>query len=354
MPSAPPTTPTAAAKATGGASLWINLGIVYVVWGSTYFGIAIAIETIPPFLMAAIRFAIAGALLVAWDLVRHPEARRLPTRREMLDSFIVGALLLGMANAFVTFGEMTVPSGVAAIIVATIPLWFALLGWIYFRQRLPRIVVGAIALGFFGTALLVAPAGEGANSFDPLGILILFCAPIAWAHGSLYSAQRAKLPPSAWTASGLQMLAGSLVCFAEALVTNEPAKFHPEQISIASILAVVYLVLFGSMVAFTAYAWLLKNAPLSLVGTYAYVNPVVAIGLGTLFLAETLSLRTIVASAIIVAAVAIIVTARTRLGPNEADTTEAGASEGGTTVAHASSPAPSGVRPAASPRALSD
>jgi drug/metabolite transporter (DMT)-like permease len=333
--------PTAAPRSA--AAVWINLGIVYVLWGSTYFGIAIAIETMPPFLMAAIRFAIAGTLLIGWDLLRHPEARRLPTRRQLVDSAIVGALLLGIANSFVTFGEVTVPSGVAAIIVATIPLWFALLGWIYFRQRLPRIVTAAIALGFFGTALLVAPTGEGANSFDPLGILILFCAPIAWAHGSLYSAERAKLPPSPLTASGMQMLAGSLVCFVEALVSGEPAKFQPDRISFESIAAVGYLVIFGSMVAFTAYAWLLRNAPLSLVGTYAYVNPVVAIGLGTVFLGEGLSLRTIVASAIIVTAVAIIVTARSRLSPSPA-----------TAATATQAPAPSAaVRPAIPPRAPS-
>jgi drug/metabolite transporter (DMT)-like permease len=373
MPSA--TQASAAApgpKGARGAALWVNLGIIYVVWGSTYFGIAIAIESMPPFLMAAIRFVIAGALLVAWDLLRNPEARRMPTRRQLLDSLIVGTLLLGMANAFVTVGEVTVPSGIAAIIVATIPLWFALLGWLYFRQKLPRIVVGAIALGFLGTALLVAPVGGGANSFDPLGILILFCAPLAWAHGSLYSARRAQLPPSPLTASGLQMLAGALVCFLEALVTGEPASFQPEKVTLASILAVAYLVLFGSMVAYTSYAWLLKNAPLSIVGTYAYVNPVVAIGLGTLFLGESLSLRTIVASGIIVAAVAIIVTTRGRLSGTDPDaidaSTEPGAgapqpSQSAPSTASVATPAAmpattsaaaaAGVRPAVPPRAPS-
>jgi drug/metabolite transporter (DMT)-like permease len=351
MPSATPASAAAPGpKGARGAALWVNLGIIYVVWGSTYFGIAIAIESMPPFLMAAIRFVIAGALLVAWDLLRNPEARRMPTRRQLLDSLIVGTLLLGMANAFVTVGEVTVPSGIAAIIVATIPLWFALLGWLYFRQKLPRIVVGAIALGFVGTALLVAPVGGGANTFDPLGILILFCAPLAWAHGSLYSARRAQLPPSPLTASGLQMLAGSLVCFLEALVTGEPASFHPEQITMASILAVAYLVLFGSMVAYTSYAWLLKHAPLSIVGTYAYVNPVVAIGLGTLFLGETLSLRTVVASGIIVAAVAIIVTARGRLSGTDPDAIDASTEPGAAAPQPSHAPAvarSSQARPAA-------
>jgi drug/metabolite transporter (DMT)-like permease len=385
MPSAPsatsavaaraaPVTPaasTAPAKQTRGAALWINLAIIYVVWGSTYFGIAIAIETMPPFLMSAIRFAVAGSILVALDLLRNPAARRLPTRRELRDTFIVGALLLGIGNGFVTFGEQTVPSGVAAILIAMIPLWFAVFGWLYFRQKLPRIVAGAVVLGFAGTALLVAPAGDGANRFDPLGILILLIAPIGWSHGSLYSANKAKLPPSPWTASGLQMLAGASVTLTEAFLTGEPSRFHPESISTASILGVAYLVIFGSMVAFTAYAWLLKHAPLSLVGTYAYINPIVAVSLGALFLHESLSVRTLIASGIIIAAVAIIVTARSRLGSREPDGIDAiepaeaadaaepadavepvDAASDAATPRHAAPAAPAG-RPAIPPRAPS-
>ena len=296
------------------AVLWANMAVIYVVWGSTYFGIAVAIETMPPFLMASLRFTIAGLLLVAFDLLRHPEARRMPTRRQLLDSAIIGALLLGVGNGFVVFGQsLQVPSGVAAILIAMMPLWFALLGWLYFRQKLPRLVLGAIAVGFAGTALLIWPGGDGANRFDPLGILILLLAPLGWGHGSIYSQRRAKLPPSPLTASGLQMLAGGVVTFAEALVSGEPARFHPEAISTASLLALIYLIFVGSMLAYTSYAWLLRNAPLSLVSTYAYVNPVVAVALGTLILGETLSARTIVASAIILVAVAIIVTARSRL-----------------------------------------
>ena len=178
MPSATPR------RGPGTAVLWANMLVIYVVWGSTYFGIAIAIETMPPFLMAAIRFAIAGLILIAFDLLRHPEARRMPTRRQLVDSAIVGALLLGVGNGFVVFGQsLAVPSGVAAILIAMMPLWFALLGWLYLRERLPRIVVGAIAVGFAGTALLIWPGGDGANQFEPLGILILLLAPLGWAHG---------------------------------------------------------------------------------------------------------------------------------------------------------------------------
>jgi drug/metabolite transporter (DMT)-like permease len=313
-----PSSSTTEKRVPSSLALWANMAVIYVVWGSTYFGIAIAIRTIPPFLMASIRFAIAGAIIIAFDLLRHPEARRWPTRRQVVDSVIVGALLLGIGNGFVSLGERTVPSGIAAILIAMMPLWFALLGWVYLRQRLPRIVVGAIALGFLGTALLVWPAGEGANTFDGAGILILFLAPLGWAHGSIYSASRAKLPPSGFTASGLQMLAGAAVTLFEAFVAGEPSQFNPGSVSLESVVAVGYLVLFGSMLAYTTYGWLLRNAPLSLVGTYAYVNPIVAVALGTLFLHESVSVRTLVAAAVILVAVAIIVTARSRLGPTAA------------------------------------
>jgi drug/metabolite transporter (DMT)-like permease len=168
--------------------------------------------------------------------------------------------------------------------------------------------------------LLIWPAGEGANRFDPLGILMLLLAELGWAHGSIYSQRRAQLPASPLTASGIQMLAGGAVTlFVEALISGEAARFHPESISSASILALVYLIFFGSMLAYTSYAWLLRNAPLSLVATHTYVNPVVAVALGTLFLGETLSARTIISCAIILVAVAIIVTARSRLLAAECD-----------------------------------
>ena len=313
-----PSSEQAPKRGPSSLALWANMAVIYVIWGSTYFGIAVAIQTIPPFLMASLRFVIAGVILLAFDLVRHPEARRWPTRRQLIDSAIVGGLLLGIGNGFVSLGERTVPSGIAAILIAMMPLWFALLGWIYLRQRLPRIVVGAIGLGFLGTALLVWPAGEGANRFDAGGILVLFLAPLGWAHGSIYAAGRAKLPPSAWTASGLQMLAGAAFTLVEALVVGEPAAFDPSKVSLESALAVAYLVIFGSMLAYTTYGWLLRNAPLSLVGTYAYINPIVAIALGTVFLHEQISVRTVLAAGVILVAVAIIVSARGRLGSSHA------------------------------------
>src|SRR5439155_24517500 len=164
-----------------------------------------------------------------------------------------------------------------------------------------------------GTVLLCWTSGEGTKRLAALGSVVLTLADRGWAHGSIYSARRAKLPSSPLTASGLQMLAGAAVAGFEALLTGEPAQFRPEAISIQSILAVAYLVVFGSMLTFTSYAWLLRKAPLSLIGTYAYVNPIVAVALGTVFLHEPIGARTIVATAIILVAVAIIVTTHGRL-----------------------------------------
>ena len=294
-----------------GARLWLAMATIYLIWGSTYLGIAVAIESLPPFLMAAIRFAIAGLLLLGWEVIRTRGHLALPSRRELRDSAIVGALLLGIGNGFVAFGEQTVASGIAAILVAMIPLWLVVFGRVYFRERVSRLAAVGVAVGLVGVGVLVWPAG-GAGAFDPLGIAILVLAPIGWAHGTLYSAHRARLPRSPLTASGLQMLAGALLLALEAVLTGEPARFQPDRISGSSLLAIGYLVVFGSMLAFTTYAWLLRHAPLSLVGTYAYVNPIVAVALGAVFLAEPVSPRTLVASAVIVAAVAMIVTARSR------------------------------------------
>jgi drug/metabolite transporter (DMT)-like permease len=296
----------------GGIRLWLAMAVIYVVWGSTYFGIAVAIQTIPPFFMAAIRFALAGAALVGWDLLRSPEARHWPTRRQLIDSVIVGGLLLAVGNGFVALGELTVPSGIAAILIGMMPVWFAILGWLYFRERPGRVVTVGILLGFGGVAALVWPAGDGANHLDPLGLAVLILAPLGWGHGSLYAARRAHLPQRPLIASGIQMLAASVLLLGEGVLIGEPARFDPAAITTDSLLALLYLALFGSMLAYTTYGWLLRHAPLSLISTYAYVNPVVAVGLGTVFLHEAVTPRTLAASAVIVVAVAMIVTARGR------------------------------------------
>ncbi len=318
-----------------GLRLWLAMAVIYVVWGSTYFGIKIAIETIPPFFMAAIRFAVAGAALVGWDLIRSPEARHWPSRRQLLDSIIVGGLLLAVGNGFVALGELTVDSGIAAILIGMMPVWFAILGWLYFREQPGRIVAIGIVLGFGGVAALVWPAGDGANHLDPLGLLILLLAPLGWGHGSLYAARRAHLPSRPLVASGLQMLAASVLLVGEGVAIGEPARFDPASFSTSSIVALVYLAVFGSMLAYTTYGWLLRHAPLSLISTYAYVNPVVAVALGTVFLHEAVTPRTLAASAVIVVAVAMIVTARGRANRT---TTGTNSAQGAGSAAQPSTP----------------
>jgi drug/metabolite transporter (DMT)-like permease len=298
---------------SGGLTLWAAMATIYVVWGSTYLGIAIAIETIPPFFMLAIRFGIAGALLFGWEVLRGGRGFQLPSAREWRDSAIVGALLLGIGNGFVGLAEETVPSGIAAILIALIPAWFAVLGRLYFHDPFPRLVLVGIGVGLAGIVLLVWPFGDGANAVDLAGVVILLVAPIGWAHGSLFSARKAILPTRPLMATGLQMLLGSVALFLEAGLTGEFGRFRPEAVSASSLAALAYLTVIGSLLAFNAYAWLLRNAPLSLVATYAYVNPVVAVALGGLILAEPITPRTLVASAVIVAAVAMIVTARGRM-----------------------------------------
>jgi drug/metabolite transporter (DMT)-like permease len=296
-----------------GPRLWLALLTVYLVWGSTYFGIAVAIESMPPFVMLAGRFLVAGGLLFMWEVLRNRGSMPWPTRREWRDSAIVGGLLLGIGNGFVAYGEQTVPSGIAAILIALMPVWLAVLGWLYFRERLPRIVALGVAVGIAGVVLLVWPFGAGANGFDAIGIAALLLSPVGWAHGSLFSAHRARLPHRPLLATSLQMLTGAAFLLVEAVLTGELARFHPEAVTTRSLIAFVYLTVIGSMVAFSAFAWLLRHAPLSLIGTYAYVNPVVAVALGTVLLGESISRRTVVASIVILAAVAMIVTARGRL-----------------------------------------
>lgn len=295
-------------KRSGGVALWAALATLYVVWGSTYLGIAIAIESIPPFLMLAIRFAVAGSILLVFEIARGNLLRVRPSLRQVRDASIVGALLLGIGNGFVAYGELTVASGIAALLIALMPVWLAVLGWIYFRERLPRIVVAGIVLGIAGVTLLVWP--ERGVAFEVVGIAALLLSPIGWAHGSLFSAHRADLPTRPLTSTAVQMLAGSVALFIEGALTGELGRFHPGAISGSSMWAMVYLIFIGSLLGFNAYAWLLRNAPLPLIGTYAYVNPVVAFALGAVFLSEPITPRTILASAIIVASVAMIVTAR--------------------------------------------
>ena len=284
----------------------VALGIVWVVWGSTYLAIALAIETMPPFLMASSRFLVAGAILYAWNASRgEPRA----DRRGWLAGAVTGILFLVGGNGGVVWAQQRVPSGVAALVIASVALWIALLDRTIFGQRLSKQAVIGLVIGFAGVALLVNPAIGG--GIDGLGALVLLGAALSWAVGTLLSRQPwLGLPDRPLVGAAIQMLAGGAVFAIIGISTGELGRVDFAEMSWRSTGGLVYLVVFGSLVAFSAYVWLLQNARVSLVATYAYVNPVVAVLLGWSILGEAVTARTLLAGGVIVAGVALIVSAR--------------------------------------------
>ncbi|HJP65925.1 MAG TPA: EamA family transporter [Actinomycetota bacterium] len=287
--------------------IWVALGILYFVWGSTYFAIKEAIGSIPPFLMAAARFLVAGGLLFAVAVRRGDRAADRPGPRQWLAAAVVGGALLTVANSGVVLAEdRGVATGIVALIVATVPLWMAIIDRVVTGQRLRPPVVAGLLVGFAGLALLVL---RGGGRVDPVGTAIVVIASFSWAAGSVY-ARQAPLPKRPLVGSGMEMLCGGALMVVVGLATGELHDLNPSDITATSVLGLAYLIVFGSVVAFSAYVWLLHRARLSLVSTYAYVNPVIAAFLGWAFLSEPITARTMVASAIIVVGVALIVTTR--------------------------------------------
>jgi drug/metabolite transporter (DMT)-like permease len=284
----------------------IALGIVYVVWGSTYLGIAVADRTLPPLLMLAVRFALAGVLLYAWSLWRGDVARARPGKREWTAAAIVGGLLLFVDTGGVAWAEQRVATGVTALLVASVPLFSALLDRTFFGVRLSFGALAGIAAGLFGVALLVGPSAH----IDPVGAAVILVAALAWASGSAY-ARVAPLPQAPFLSASMQMLCAAAFLAVTGAAMGEVGAVHPAAISAGSAAAFAYLVVFGSIVAFTAYGWLLKSgAPSVLVSTYAYVNPAVAVLLGWAFAGEAVGHRELAAGAIVVASVGMLVLAR--------------------------------------------
>ena len=246
-----PTKPAAAASRRG-ASLWAGMLVLYIVWGSTYLGIAVAVETIPPFLMAAIRFGIAGAVLLLWSLARDRGDFVAPTRREWRDSFIVGGLLLGGGMGMVAFGEQTIPSGITALLIALMPVWVAIFGRLFLGEGLPRLAIVGIAVGFVGVAILVGPSAfGGSGALDPLGLAAVLLSPICWSLGSLFASHRATLPRRPLLATSAQMLAGAAVLTVMAALGASSASSIPAAVSAESLAALAYLTVIGSLLAFT-------------------------------------------------------------------------------------------------------
>jgi drug/metabolite transporter (DMT)-like permease len=292
-----PTTPT----------VWAALVTVYIVWGTTYFAIRIVDQTLPALLAASARFLIAGALMFAFTIGRGDVDGDRPGRRQWLAAAIIGTALLLGGNGGVVWAERTEPSGLVALIVALVPLWMALLDAVVLGRRpRPQVALGLL-LGFAGAALLV---GTSASGRIPLtGLLFAVGASISWASGSLY-ARNAPLPRRPFVGIGMEMLCGGAGLLVAGVLAGDLGRIHPERISLASVLALAYLIVFGSFAGFASYVWLLRNARTPLVSTYAYVDPVVAVVLGWTFLDESISLRTVIAGAIVLAAVAIIVASR--------------------------------------------
>ena len=277
---------------------------IYVIWGSTYLAIRVMVETMPPLLSAGARFALAGAIF--WVVLRLSggRARVRATPRQLAGAALIGSLLCFGGNGLVSVAEQEVPSGLAALIIGSIPLWVVLMRGAH-GDRVPPATLAGVLVGFVGLAVLVLP-GDRPGDAPLWGVLTCVAAAVFWAAGSFYSA-RTPLPEDALGSTAFQMLFGGLVMTAAGVVAGELGDVDVGGFSSDSILAFAYLVLFGSLLAFTAYTWLLKHAPVSLVATYAYVNPVIAILLGWAILSEEITLTVVVGTLAIVASVATVV-----------------------------------------------
>lgn len=281
------------------------LGVVYLVWGSTYLGIAVAERALPSLLMLGIRFLIAGVLLYAWARRRGEVAKERPGLRQWRAAAVVGLLLLVVETGAVAFSEKHVPTGIAALIVASVPLFMAILDRAFFGIRIPLLAGVGILAGLAGVGLLAG----GGGSVDPLWALVLLGGALAWAVGSAY-ARVAPLPGGSVLSASMQMLTAGAMLLVVAAAKGDFGHVHPSALSLTSIGSIAYLVGFGSILAYTAYGWLLKNAATPLLSTYAYVNPAVAVVLGWLFAGEHLGARELVAGLVVVGSIALILLAR--------------------------------------------
>ena len=303
------------------ARVWLALWVVYVVWGSTYLAIRLGVRpshgaAMPPLIYAGIRFTIAGAMMLALTVRRPaPDGKPDPLgRRQWFAASVIGVALLLGGNGLVSIAEQRIPSGIAALVVATVPIWAALLGAAMGHERVTLRHGLGLALGFAGVAALVG--GTGSGRVQATGVLVVLAASLSWAAGSVWS-RTAPTVRRPLVMTGMEMLAGGLACLVVGFAIGEGGDLHLGKTSAGAWYALGYLIVFGSLLAYTAYVWLLKEAPLSLVTTYAFVNPLVAILLGSLFLSEPFTLRTLASTALIVMGVALIVAKRSAHPPKE-------------------------------------
>jgi drug/metabolite transporter (DMT)-like permease len=281
--------------------VWAALGAIYLIWGSTYLAIRLMVETVPPALGAGVRFVVAGGAMLAFLATRG--ALRV-TGAQLLWCGVVGALLAAGGNGLVTIAERDVPSGLAALLIASEPLWIVLLRRTT-RDRVAGRTLAGVALGFAGVGILLLPGGHPDDV--PVGMtLLIVVAALSWAVGSFIS-PRVDLPRDPLTSTAWSLLIGGAILVAGGLLAGEGADVDVGAFSAKSLAALAYLIVVGSIVAFSCYAWLLANAPISQVSTYAYVNPVIAVLLGAVFLSESVAVATVAGMALVVASVAVIV-----------------------------------------------
>jgi drug/metabolite transporter (DMT)-like permease len=308
-PSPPPSTVPSPASSTVRPRLAMviaALGVLYIVWGSTYLGIRIAIDTMPPLLMASVRFAVAGIVLYFWAVRQGDTRGDRPGRKQWIATAVVGVLLLAGGNGGVTWGEQFVPTGIAALLIASVPIWIVVFAHLTGDDRITWPVAVGLLIGIVGVGILVQPAGVSARYL--LGSLVILGAAFAWAAGSVY-ARRAPLPRRPLVGTGMEMIGGGIALLVLSAATGELSRVHPERISWQSLVALLYLTVFGSLLAFSSYVWLLRHTRAAVAGTYAFVNPAVAVLLGWGFLGEALTSRVLVAGAVIILAVVVVMSA---------------------------------------------
>ena len=278
---------------------------VYLVWGSTFLAIAVANRSLPPLLMLSVRFLIAGALLYGWSRWRGDVRTERPGKRQWIAAAVVGGLLLLVDTGGIAWAEQRVASGITALLVASVPLFIAVLDRAFFGIRLGFGAAAGIATGLLGVGLLVGPSAK----IDLLGATVILVASFAWAAGSVY-ARVAPLPRSPALSAAMQMLCAGALLAVAGLAMGEGSRIHLGAISSASLAALAFLIVFGSLVAFTAYAWLLQNASTTLLSTYAYVNPAVAVFLGWAIVGEHVGSKEIAAGVVILSSIALLVFGR--------------------------------------------
>jgi drug/metabolite transporter (DMT)-like permease len=307
--SAPVVLPETGVRPASTAMIWSALVVVYLVWGSTYLGIRVVVQAhIPPMLGMSARFVVAAVLLAAFLALRSGPARLRISGRELLGSAVVGLLLLAFGNGAVAIAEQTVPSGLAALLVAAVPLWLMLLRVGGGERPRPLTWLGVL-IGFGGAALLSLSGGD--TSAKPLSVAILVFGTISWAVGSRFS-PRLGLPKDPLVATVYEMAIGGTAMVLIGVLRGEPGRLHLGAVDTKGWIALAYLVAFGSLLAYSAYTYLLANAPISLIGTYAYVNPVVAVFLGWLILSEPVTVKIVLGGVVVVLGVALVVTAERR------------------------------------------